>query len=172
MKNIIFGRHNEDRSTVHHFNTIGLMIVAIAFSHSAVLAQENATPKSITIHQEIDFKVSPQRLYEALLDSKQFSSFSGRAAEISQSVGGPFSLFDKHIVGQNVELVPNQRIVQAWRVVDWPAGIYSIARFEFKPQGEGTKLVFDHTAFPEDLKEHLAEGWQTNYWNLLTKYFK
>jgi len=46
--------------------------------------------KSITIHQEIDFSASPQRLYEALLNSKQFSEFSGRPAEINGEVGVPF----------------------------------------------------------------------------------
>jgi activator of HSP90 ATPase len=130
-------------------------------------AQSN---KSITIHQEIDFNASPQRLYEALLDAKQFTEFSGRLAEINREVGGAFSLFKGHIVGRNVELIPNQRIVQAWRVVTWPEGAYSIARFELKPQGSWTRLVFNHIGFPEGLHDHLAEGWEENYWTLLKKY--
>jgi activator of HSP90 ATPase len=94
--------------------------------------------KSITIHQELDFTASPQQLYEALLDSKQFTEFSARPAEINREVGGAFSLFKGHIIGRNLELVPNERIVQAWRVVTWPQGAYSIVRFELKPQGSGT----------------------------------
>jgi activator of HSP90 ATPase len=125
---------------------------------------------SITIHQEVDFKASPQQLYKALLDTKQFSAFSGRSAEIDSVVGGAFSLFDGHIVGRNVELIPNQRIVQAWRVADWPAGVYSMVKFEFKSQTSGTHLVFDHTGFPEEFRDHLAAGWKSNYWELLTKY--
>src|SRR6266852_4733545 len=123
--------------------------------------------KSITIHQEIEFNATPQQLYDALLDSKQFTEFSGRPAEINREVGGAFSLFGGHIVGRNVELVPNQRIVQAWRVVTWPEGVYSIVKFEFKANGSGTKLEFDHTGFPEGLHDHLAEGWEANYWALL-----
>jgi activator of HSP90 ATPase len=126
--------------------------------------------KSITIHQEIDFNASPQQLYEALLDARQFTEFSGRPAEINREVGGAFSLFKGHIIGRNVELVPNQRIVQAWRVVTWPEGAYSIARFELKPQGSGTHLVLDHIGFPEGLHNHLAQGWEENYWTLLKKY--
>src|SRR6476660_4021746 len=126
--------------------------------------------KSITIHQEVEFNASPQQLYEALLDSKQFTEFSGRPAEINREVGGAFSLFNKHIIGRNLELVPNQRIVQAWRVVDWSPGVYSIVKFELKSQGSGTHLIFDHTGFPENLHDHLAEGWQAHYWDLLTKY--
>lgn len=133
---------------------------------------EEDSAKSITIHQEIDFTSSPQRLYEALLDAKQFTAFSGRAAEINREVGGAFSLFKGHIIGRNLELVPNQRIVQAWRVVDWPEGAYSIAKFELKAQGSGTRLVFDHIGFPEGLRDHLAEGWEENYWSLLKKYLQ
>jgi activator of HSP90 ATPase len=127
--------------------------------------------KLITIHQQIDFNATPQQLYEALLDAKQFTEFSGRPAEINREVGGAFSLFKGHIIGRNVELVSNQRIVQAWRVVTWPEGAYSIARFELKPQGSGTRLVLDHIGFPEGLHDHLAQGWEENYWSLLKKYF-
>ena len=142
-------------------------IISLTVSWS-VSAQSD---KSITIHQEIDFTATPQQLYEALLDSKQFTEFSGRQAEINREVGGAFFLFKGHIIGRNVELVPNQRIVQAWRVVTWPEGAYSIVRFELKPQGSGTHLVFDHIGFPEDLHDHLAAGWEENYWSLLKKYF-
>ena len=134
-----------------------------------VLAQSE---KSITIHQEIDFTGGPQQLYEALLDSKQFTEFSGRPAEINREVGGAFSLFKGHIIGRNLELVPNERIVQAWRVVTWPEGAYSIVRFDLKPHGSGTHLAFDHIGFPEGLRDHLATGWEENYWSLLKKYFQ
>src|SRR6266446_3062341 len=128
--------------------------------------------KSITIHQEIEFNATPQQLYDALLDSKQFSEFSSRSAEINREVGGAFSLFKGHIIGRNLELVPNQRIVQGWRVVTWPEGAYSIARFDLKSQGSGTHVVFDHIGFPEGLRDHLAQGWEENYWSLLKKYFQ
>ena len=160
-----------------------LVVLPIAFAQSDKVKEQKddltmrmpPSPEdpltSITIHQEIDFTVSPQRIYEALLDAKQFTAFSGSPAEINRDVGGAFSVFKGHIIGRNLELVPNQRIVQAWRVVTWPEGVYSIARFELQAQGSGTHLIFDHIGFPEGLHDHLAEGWETNYWDLLKKYF-
>jgi activator of HSP90 ATPase len=50
-------------------------------------------------------------------------SVFGGSTEISQQVGGAFSLFGGHIVGHQIELVTNERIVQAWRVVDWSPGV-------------------------------------------------
>ena len=73
-------------------------------------------------------------------------------------------------MGRQLELVPNQRIVQAWRVVDWKPGDYSIAKFELIDQGAETKLVFDHTGFPQGEAEVLAPGWKAHYWEPLRKF--
>ncbi len=143
----------------------------------AHLPNKGAASPSAAIHQEVDFTASPARIYRALLDTKQFrefsaqsGEFSAKSADIDSSPGGAFMLFDGHIVGRNVELVPDVRIVQAWRVVDWPAGSYSIVRFELNRKGSGTHLVFDQTGFPESWHDHLAAGWQSHYWDLLARY--
>jgi len=133
------------------------------------------------IHQEPVFKASRKRVYEALTDAKQFDKvielsgvmqsmhLGNKPAEISREVGGPFTLFGGHITGRHVELVPNERIVQAWRAGNWPPGVYSIARFELVEQGSGTKIVFDHTGFPKGDAEELASGWKAHYWEPLEK---
>jgi activator of HSP90 ATPase len=128
------------------------------------------------IQQEVIFKAIPKRVYDALLDSKQFSEFSGGApAEISPDPGGAFSCFGGIITGRNIELVPNRRIVQAWRVKMWPEGLYSIVKFELRQQGSETHLVMDHVGFPQEMRAHLngeepSGGWPRQYWEPLKKY--
>lgn len=134
------------------------------------------------IHQERAFKASRKRVYEALTDSKQFAkivqlsaamksmSLADKPAEISREAGGAFSLFGGYVTGRHIELVPNERIVQAWRAGSWNPGVYSIAKFELTEEGSGAKLVFDHTGFPVGEAPHLAEGWNVNYWEPLEKY--
>jgi activator of HSP90 ATPase len=136
----------------------------------AAAAQEPPA-KPDTIHEELEFPVAPHRIYEALLDSKKFSAFSGVPAEINREAGGAFSLFGGQITGRNVELVPDRRIVQAWRAASWPEGVYSIVRFELQAQGAGTRMIFDHTGFPPKLRDSLASGWQEHYFGPLKKYF-
>src|SRR5271170_3028535 len=123
-----------------------------------------------TIHQEVDFTATPARIYEVLLDAKQFSAFTKDTAEIQPRVGGAFKLFGGRIEGRNIELVPNQRIVQAWRPADWPAGVYSIVKFELVTRGSGTRIILDHAGFTEDKWDGLTEGWQEHYWDPLHKY--
>jgi len=98
-------------------------------------------------------------------------ALGSQPTQISGDVGGAFVIFGGHIVGRQIELVLNERIVQAWRVVDWEPGVYSIARFELKEQDSGTQIVFDHTGFPQGLGAHLAEGWRGHYWEPLQKLF-
>jgi activator of HSP90 ATPase len=123
-----------------------------------------------SLHQEIELKASPQRIYEILLDSKQFAAFTGMPATIDPAAGGAFSMFSGMIVGRNVELIPNQRIVQAWRPTHWDPGVYSVVKFELKPQGSGTMLMLDHTGFPEGDYDSLFKGWGLRYWDPLKKY--
>jgi activator of HSP90 ATPase len=144
-------------------------------------AEEEISRTAESIHQEAVFKASRKRVYEALTDAKQFNKviqLSGalqsmhlgdKPAEISREVGGAFALFGGYITGRHVELVPNERIVQAWRTGAWASGVYSIAKFELVEQGSGTKIVFDHTGFPKGEAEVLASGWKANYWEPLQK---
>jgi activator of HSP90 ATPase len=122
------------------------------------------------LHQEMDFKTTPHFIYEALLDSKQFAAITGMTAEIDRNVGGSFSMFNGMIVGRNVELLADQRIVQAWRPTHWDPGIYSIVKFELKPRGAEATVVLDHTGFPEGEYDHLYPGWKWRYWDPLKKY--
>ena len=122
------------------------------------------------LHQEVVFSATPQRIYDVLLDSKQFAAFTGAPAQISREAGGPVSMFGGLIVGRNMELVPNQRIVQGWRPANWPPGIYSMVKFELKEQDTRTEIVLDHTGFPEGNFRHLDSGWYLRYWEPLKKY--
>jgi activator of HSP90 ATPase len=144
-------------------------------------ADDEISHTSESIHQEPVFKASRKRVYEALTDSKQFDKviqLSGvvqamqlgdKPAEISREVGGAFTLFGGYVTGRQLELVPNERIVQAWRTGGWAPGVYSIAKFELVAQGSGTKIVFDHTGFPKGEAEVLASGWKAHYWEPIEK---
>lgn len=161
----------------------GLGIAQAAFGDTRSLraagpaAAEEISRTAEAIHQEVVFTASRERVYRALTDAKQFTqvtTFSmvknAPPAEISSEAGGKFACFGGYISGRHIELSPNQRIVQAWRAGSWEVGVYSIARFELMEQGSSTKLVFDHTGFPNGDGEHLAAGWKMNYWEPLTKY--
>lgn len=150
---------------------------------ASAATEEQISHSQESIHQETAFKASRKRVYEALTDTKQFDkviqlspemqagkSFGTAPTAISREPGDAFSIFGGHIIGRQIELILNELIVQAWRVVDWDPNVYSIAKFQLVEQGTGTRLVFDHTGFPKGQAEHLAEGWKSHYWESLEKF--
>jgi activator of HSP90 ATPase len=122
------------------------------------------------LHQEVDFKATPHRIYEILLDSTLFSACSGEPATISPEAGGTFTMFGGKIVGRNIELAPDVRIVQAWRPAFWDPGEYTLVKFVLKEQGSQTHLTLDHTGFHEGDFGHFNSGWKDHYWGRLTTY--
>jgi uncharacterized protein YndB with AHSA1/START domain len=122
---------------------------------------------SKVIRQVVTFQASPHQIYEALMDSEKHTAFTGDQATISRQVGGAVQAGDGYISGVNLELVPDQKIVQAWRGSDFPEGVSSKATFSLKAVDGGTRLTFTHSGVPEDLHDAIAEGWGEFYWQPL-----
>jgi activator of HSP90 ATPase len=165
-------------------SAVALGLLAIASGRTFAVVDDGILRAEEAIHQEPVFKASRKRVYEALTDAAQFGRVVQLSAAmqgggmktgaapvtISREAGGAFSAFGGYVTGRQVELEPNERIVQVWRAGSWDPGSYSIARFVFVEQGAETKIKFDHTGFPKGQAEHLAEGWRVNYWEPLAKF--
>ena len=129
--------------------------------------------KTKTIHQSIWLPAKPEEVYNAFLDEKQHSKFTGAKAKISPKVGGKFSLWDGTIYGVTLKLEKNKKIVQSWRSSDWEdEDHFSEVQFEFSPEKNGTKLVLIHKKVPVENSEDISDGWKQFYWKPLKEYFK
>jgi activator of HSP90 ATPase len=134
-----------------------------------------------TIHQQPFIAGSRQRVYRVLTDARRFDELTRlsaaatmmavkqRPSEINPEPGGAFALFGGYITGRFLQLVPDELVVQAWRVGSWEPGIFSVVRFQLTNESVGTRIIFDHTGFPTGQADHLAEGWHANYWDPLGK---
>ncbi len=123
-----------------------------------------------TIRQTVTIDAAPKEVYQALMDSRKHSAFTGERASISRRVGGKFTAYGDYIEGKNLELVPNRKIVQAWRGSDWPEGHYSRATIALKAVKRGTRLVFTQSGVPDEQYKSLGQGWKDFYWKPLAEY--
>ena len=115
------------------------------------------------IRQKVTFKAGAHGVYELLMDAKKHSELAGDEAKISRKVGGKFNV-GGYIEGVNLELVPDEKIVQSWRYDDWPADQFSKATFSFKEEGGKTKMTFTQTGVPAQFYEDIKQGWIDYYW--------
>jgi len=73
-------------------------------------------------------------------------------------------VFDGYSEGTNLELIPDNKIVQRWRANDWPEGHYSTVAFTFKEIPGGTRLLFTQTGVPARQFADISQGWRDYYW--------
>ncbi len=132
----------------------------------------------MSIHKEVAFPATPERVYDVLTNGETFAAATGKAALIGAGEGAAFSIFNGYVEGRQIELVPGERIVQAWRQEVWEPGVYSLVRFTLTRDGAGTRVDIDQDAYPqgaspffETWREHLETGWPVFYFEPLTKYF-
>jgi uncharacterized protein YndB with AHSA1/START domain len=149
----------------------------------AISAEDGLSHTSEAIRQEVIFDASPQRVYRTLITTKDFDSVTrlsdgavllaavgARPTAISAEVGGSFTLFGGYITGRHLEMLPNERLVQAWRAESFQPGGFSIAAFYLTAEGGKTKLNFEHRGFPDGNGVSLSRGWYSHYWEPLAKY--
>jgi len=118
-----------------------------------------------TIKQKVRFKASPETIYDLLADSRRRTEVTGRKAVMSDQVGGSFSTDGGQVTGVNVDLLPGRRMVQAWRRVDFPEGIFSMAAITLAPTASGgTELVLTHRGVPKHLLDQIEDYWRHVYW--------
>jgi uncharacterized protein YndB with AHSA1/START domain len=128
-----------------------------------------------TIKQRVKFKADPATVYDLLADSRKHSAVTGRRAVISTKIGGTFSIGESigesDVTGINVDLVPGQRIVQAWRHRRFPVGIFSMAAVTLKRTADGgTELVLTHRGVPKELIPETEQAWRDQYWSRMKAY--
>jgi activator of HSP90 ATPase len=148
------------------------LVIGFVLVHFEVEQKGMSSP----IHKEIVVSAEPAKVYDSLLNSEVFSAMTGAPAQIESAAGGEFSCFGGVITGRNIELVPDQTIVQAWRVKFWPEGEYSIVRFDLAPEQQGARVTLEHKGFPDDLRAHLngefpEGGWDRQYLDPLQQHF-
>ena len=128
------------------------------------------------IHLEAIINASPRAVYDVLTDGQKFAAATGMPAQLSDREGETFTLFGGRVEGRQIELVPGQRIVQAWRFgaahpSEWDAGVYSVVRFTLSGLPDGTRFVIDHAAVPPEWHDHISGGYPSFYQQPLERYF-
>ena len=115
---------------------------------------------------------SPERLFNAWMDSDEHAAFTGDIADIEPTVGGVFMAFGGYITGRTLALDPGRRIFQTWRTTEFPASAPdSMLEVTFDPTLNGTTVTLLHTEIPAGQGDEYRDGWIKFYLEPLKKHF-
>jgi len=126
-----------------------------------------------TINQTVFFPgVKPVQIYDAYLNPRKHSEFTGAKAMCDPVAGGEFNAWDGYITGRILELNRAKRILQEWKTTEWPEGYPpSILDLSLKAKNEGTEITMVHSNVPSHQADSYRQGWIDYYWNPLKEYF-
>ena len=120
-----------------------------------------------------EFKVKPEVLYKAWLNSKEHGTFTETKCVILPTVGGKFVCGDGYMNGINLELEEFSKIIQTWRTVDFPEDAEdSILELLFEPTENGTKLILKHSNIPDGQGDAYKTGWPEHYFKPMLIYYE
>lgn len=125
----------------------------------------------MSITQQALIAAEPAEVYAVLADADALSALSGMSGVPGRSAGEEFSAFDGNVTGRQIELVPGQRLVQAWRFPQFAPGTYSMVSFSLTAEAGGTRLVIEQHGEPDDWHDHIDANWPTFYLTPLENHF-
>jgi activator of HSP90 ATPase len=129
--------------------------------------------KTKNLEHTIFIRATPKAIYDALMDEKKHSKFTGAPAKIRAKAGGAFSCYNGYLTGVILELEPGKRIVQAWHSQGWPEGYYSIVTFMLsKKSPNRTQLRMTQIGIPAGDYPKKNRGWKVHYWDPLKKFLE
>lgn len=117
------------------------------------------------------FRVSPEELYSAWLDSEQHSAMTGGEATCTTKEKEVFSAWDGYISGINQKLVQGIEIIQSWRTSDFnDSDEDSLLELRFEAFQNGSKLTLTHSNIPDGQPDY-EQGWEQHYLEPMQEYF-
>lgn len=88
---------------------------------------------TVTVTDNEEFRTTAEELYQTFTDPSRLAAFTRSPPKVFEGAqkGGKFELFGGNVSGEYLELESPKKIVQSWRLGQWPAGHYSTLRIEF-----------------------------------------
>ncbi len=118
-----------------------------------------------TINQTYELNATPTVIFEALTDPAIIEQWSGAPAKMEANRKTNFSLFGGQVEGTNLEVIPNQKLVQKWPH-DTKVTITLAAN------DAGTTVELLHEDIPgSEAEELFNQGWKNHYFGPLQTFF-
>ncbi|KAA3659679.1 MAG: ATPase [Calditrichaeota bacterium] len=121
------------------------------------------------IRQDFHIRASKETVFRALTDPILIEQWSESRAIMDSKIGTRFSLFNGYIIGQNIEIGLNEKIVQNWRARNWRQD--STVSMHLVKTAGGTKVELKQDGIPDAEYVSIQQGWNKFYLGKLQRYF-
>lgn len=115
-----------------------------------------------TVEFSTHFNASRRDIWDTIVDIRRVQAYSQSAASLDVREGGAFSIFNDTVTGEFLKLVPDEKIVQRWRLSHWPKDVYSEVTLTLKDSDGKTELHLKQTGVPSAEVSRVQHQWREN----------
>lgn len=134
-----------------------------------------AVVNTTTVNDTEEFRTTAEELYKTFTDPQRIAAFTRAPPKVFEGAnkGGKFEIFGGNVTGEFLELVENKKIVQSWRLQQWPVGHHSTLEIEFDQNDVDSVTVMrvNWAGVPVGQEEVTKENWQNYYVHSIKRTF-
>ncbi|KAI3406970.1 AHA1 [Candida oxycetoniae] len=131
-----------------------------------VVSSNSPKYNTTTLHLEPAFNTTAEQIYITLLDESRIAAWTRSNPIIEKfppKVGSTFKFFNGAVQGKILKLVPNEEIVELWRLDDWKEGHYAELNIKLKQSSGETKMVVKFTGVPIGEEDRVKDNFEDMY---------
>ncbi|EHY55429.1 Co-chaperone [Exophiala dermatitidis] len=120
-----------------------------------------------TVTANDEFRTTADELFQTFTDPQRLAAFTRAPPRVFEGAkpGGKFSIFDGNVSGEFVSLEPPKKLVQKWRLAQWPEGHYSTQEifFDQNDVDRVTNMRVTWTGVPVGQEDVVQRNWEGYY---------
>jgi activator of HSP90 ATPase len=128
-------------------------------------SQSSINTSTVTATDE--FRTTAEEMYQTFTDPQRIAAFTRGAPRLFEGAkpGGKFSIFDGNVTGEFIKLEAPKRIVQKWRLSQWPEGHTSTQELTFDQNDidRVTNARVTWSGVPVGQEEVVKRNWEGYY---------
>lgn len=138
-------------------------------AHSSTNTESNkvTSVNTTTVTDTEEFRAPASELYQTFTDPQRIAAFTRAAPKLFEGAkkGGKYELFGGNVSGEYLELVEPTKIVQSWRLDQWPKGHFSRLEINFDQNDVDNVTVMrvSWSGVPVGQEEVTKRNWREYY---------
>lgn len=138
-----------------------------ALASSSTKTNSSTSVNTTTVTDNEEFRAPASELYQTFTDPQRIAAFTRAAPKLFEGAkkGGKFELFGGNVSGEYLELVEPTKIVQSWRLDQWPKGHFSRLEITFDQNDVDNVTVMrvSWSGVPVGQEEVTKRNWSEYY---------
>ncbi|KAL9113293.1 MAG: hypothetical protein Q9227_002628 [Pyrenula ochraceoflavens] len=134
---------------------------------ATVATPSTSSVNTTTVTATDEFRTTAEEMFQTFTDPQRIAAFTRAPPRVFEGAkpGGKFAIFDGNVSGEFVTLDSPKRVVQKWRLAQWPTDHFSMLEINFDQNDVDrvTNMRVTWSGVPVGQEEVVKRNWEGYY---------